>query len=303
MAQTTDSSSIHGIAMSHLHPTDSRAGNHTPIPSHFSKEPAATTAFEAAETHDPISRNASHAMSDLEGQRPPRYTRENDPYQLSSALKNQDELQQIAANTSRKRDGFGPIKFNANAQKARKLQKFYEAQNEKIEKMLKPVADHCADAKMEAGQDHLKFQIAVYGSFAANIVLAGLQLYGAISSGSLSLFTTMADSVFDPLSNLMLILSHRAVKKVDPSKFPSGKARLETAGNVFFAFLMIAVSFIIIAFSIQQLAGGSESETHSFNLPSVLAVAVAFCTKFALFLYCWALKDKYSVSAYSKISY
>ena len=296
MAQIAEGSS-HGIAMSHLHLSELRSGTHTPIQGNTFKEPAATTAFEAiesADTHDPISRNTSHAMSDLENQNPPRYTRENDPYKLSSALKNETELQQITANTSRKRDGFGPIKFNGDAQKARKIQRFYEAQNEKIEKMLKPVADHCAEARIEAGQDHLKFQIAVYGSFAANIILAGLQLYGAISSGSLSLFTTMADSVFDPLSNLMLILSHRAVKKVDPSKFPSGKARLETAGNVFFAFIMIAVSFIIIAFSIQQLAGGNESETHSFNLPSVLAVAVAFLTKFGLFLYCWALKDKYS---------
>lgn len=239
-------------------------------------------------------RNISHATNDLERQSPPRYTRENDPYKLSSGFKDVNEIRSITANTSRKRDGCGPITFNGDASKARKIQKFYEDQNEKIERMLKPVEEHCAEARQEAGADHLKFQIAVYGSFAANIILAGLQLYGAISSGSLSLFTTMADSVFDPLSNLMLILSHRAVKKVNPNKFPSGKARLETGGNIFFSFLMIAVSFIIIAFSIQQLAGGSENETHSFNLASVLAVVVAFATKFGLFLYCWALKDKYS---------
>ena len=132
-------------------------------------------------------------MGDLEGQKAPKYSRANDPYQLSSAFKNKSELDLIAANTSRKRDGCGPIKFNKGAYKARSVQKFYETQNEKIERMLKPVEDHLADARQEAGDDHLKFQIAVYGSFAANIMLAGLQLYGAISSGSLSLFTTMAD--------------------------------------------------------------------------------------------------------------
>ena len=233
-------------------------------------------------------------MSDLEGQRPPRYSRDNDPYQLSAAYKNASELQDIAANTSRRRDGCGPIKFNRDAFKARKLQKFYETQNENIERMLKPVEDHRAQAKQEAGEDHLKFQIAVYGSFAANIALAGLQLYAAVSSGSLSLFTTMADAIFDPMSNVTLIVTNRAVKRVDPNRFPSGKARLETVGNIVFCFLMTAVSFILIAFSVRELVEGNNNKTKSFHLPSVIAVAVAFTTKLGLFLYCWALKDKYS---------
>jgi cation diffusion facilitator family transporter len=233
-------------------------------------------------------------MSDLEDQRPPRYTPENDPYQLSSAYKNENEIQLIAANSSRKRDGCGPIKFNKDAYKARKIQKFYETQNENIERMLKPVADHRAQAKQEAGEDHLKFQIAVYGSFAANIALAGLQLYGSISSGSLSLFTTMADAIFDPMSNVTLIVTNRAVKRVDPNRFPSGKARLETVGNIVFCFLMTSVSFILIAFSVRELVEGSQAQTKPFHLPSVIAVAVAFTTKLCLFLYCWSLKDKYS---------
>ncbi|KAG0646733.1 Metal tolerance 3 [Hyphodiscus hymeniophilus] len=285
----------------HLHPhrpESLRSGNHTPIQPNSSEKPGTSTAFEpvtpGGEEHDPISRHQTNAMSDLEGQRPPKYTPENDPYQLSAAYKNPSELHDIAANTSRKRDGCGPIKFNRDAYKARKLQKFYETQNENIERMLKPVADHRAEAKQEAGDDHLKFQIAVYGSFAANIALAGLQLYGAISSGSLSLFTTMADAIFDPMSNVTLILTNRAVKRVDPNRFPSGKARLETVGNIVFCFLMTSVSFILIAFSVRELIEGNTSGTTKFHLPSVLAVAGAFTTKLALFLYCWALKDKYS---------
>ena len=285
----------------HLHPNRSehtRSGNHTPIQSLTSTKPGSSTAFEPVtpgnEENDPISRHTTHGMSDLEDQRPPRYTRENDPYQLSSAFKNDSEIRLIAANSSRKRDGCGPIKFNGDARKARKIQKFYETQNENIERMLKPVADHRAEARQEAGDDHLKFQIAVYGSFAANIALAALQLYGAISSGSLSLFTTMADAIFEPMSNVTLIVTNRAVKRVDPNRFPSGKARLETVGNIVFCFLMTAVSFILVAFSVRELVEGSNSDTKSFHLPSVIAVAVAFTTKLCLFLYCWSLKDKYS---------
>lgn len=157
--------------------------------------------------------------------------------------------------------------------------------------MLKPVEEHVRAAKEVNANNHLRYKIAVYGSFAANVTLSIIQVYGAVSSGSLSLFTTMADAIFDPLSNLTLLLCNKAVHRVDPRKFPAGKARIETAGNICFCALMTGVSFILIAFSIRELVEGSESPTGSFHLPSVIAVAVAFATKLALFIYCWALRD------------
>jgi len=282
----------------HLHSNRSEhSRTHTPVQSISSPTAGTSTAFEpVAQTGDELDAVSRHnaSMGDIEGQRQPKYTPENDPYQLSSAYKNESDLKLIAANSSRKRDGFGPLTLNKDASKARKITKFYEAQNENIERMLKPVDQHVAEAKEESGADHLKFQIAVYGSFAANVCLAVLQVYGAVSSGSLSIITTMADAIFDPLSNVTLILSNRAVKRVDPNRFPSGKARLETVGNIAFCFLMTAVSMIIIAFSVKDLVDNSHGELKKFNLPSVIAVVIAFSTKFALFLYCWPLKDKYS---------
>jgi cation diffusion facilitator family transporter len=254
-----------------------------------------STAVEAGKTDDPVARHGHRGNADIELQTIPTYTIETDPYKLASKIKTADEMAQIRANSSRKRDGFGPLKTNKTAYKARKIEKFYEAQNENIETLLKPVDDHRRLAKEEEGANHLKFKIAVQGSFIANVLLAGLQLYGAASSGSLSLFTTMVDSVFDPLSNVTLILCNRAVKRVDGRRFPSGKARIETAGNIFFCFLMCAVSAIIIVESIRELATYKSSEdTKSLHLPSIIAVAVAFVTKFCLFLYCWALRNKYS---------
>jgi len=283
----------------HLYPNrpeSTRSGHRTPVSSHapVAKESSTTAVeLESSDGHDPVAR---HVMGnpDVEGQKPPRYTRENDPYDLSSRYKTQSEIEAIRANTSRKRDGCGPITLTKDAVRARRVQGFYETQNENIERLLKPVDHHRAEAKQDASDNHLKFQIAVYGSFAANVVLAGLQVYGAISSGSLSLFTTMADAIFDPMSNVTLILTNRAVSRVDPRRFPSGKARLETVGNIAFCFIMTAVSFILIAFSIRDLVQGQVEETTSFHLPAVIAVAIALATKFSLFLYCWALKDKYS---------
>ena len=262
----------------------------------------ASTAVETAsahEGHDPVARpshvlNRADSSSDVESQSLPTYTPDNDPYHLASAIKPETELAQIRANSSRKRDGCGPISLNRKARNAKKLEEFYEAQNENIERLLKPVDDHRRAAKEEGDANQLKYKIAVVGSFVANVLLAVLQLYAAISSRSLSLFTTMADSLFDPLSNLTLIMCARAVSRVDARKFPSGKARIETAGNLSFCALMITVSVVIIVESIRSVAEHSGSETNDFYLPSVLAVAIAFATKSSLFLYCWALRNKYS---------
>ncbi|KAK3325356.1 hypothetical protein B0H66DRAFT_548097 [Apodospora peruviana] len=266
------------------------------------------------------------------GGRLPLVNEESDPYGLSRRYKTPSELAAIQANTSRKRDSAGGAQrpksssaasdnnrpgsatkagtttvlmgnmpkislppFGRTAAQARRLQGFYQAQNETIERLLKSVEEHRAEARQEQGDDHLKVQIAVWGSLAANVLLTVLQLYAAISSGSLSLFTTMADAIFDPLSNVTLILTNRAVRRVDPARFPSGKARLETVGNIVFCFLMTAVSLILIAFAARELAEhDGETAVKNFHLPSIIAVCVAFGTKLSLFLFTWSLKDRYS---------
>ncbi|KAJ5332872.1 hypothetical protein MYU51_008911 [Penicillium brevicompactum] len=284
-----------------LHHSSSRSERMTPAINE-----GTTTALDHELTT--MHQHRSGSSSDEEGAPPPRYTAQNDPFRLASKLKTEDEIRQMKANISRKRDSttganksrkvaaivHDTTRLGKQAFITKKLQGFYESQNENIERMLKPVEEHRRAARELNIDNRLKYRIAVYGSFAANIILSVIQVYGAVSSGSLSLFTTMADAIFDPMSNLTLLLCNKAVNRVDPRKFPAGKARIETAGNICFCFLMTAVSFILIAFSIRELAVGSEDETQNFHLPSVIAVSVAFATKLALFLYCWALRNQVS---------
>ncbi|KAF2124872.1 hypothetical protein P153DRAFT_301605 [Dothidotthia symphoricarpi CBS 119687] len=287
----------------HSHPERvERTASPHPLHTHSSSgtQTGNSTAVETthpATDHDAVPRHVPHRSSidsDVERADLAQYTSDNDPYRLAAAIKPEAELAEIRANTSRKRDGCGPMNLTSKARSANKLEKFYEAQNENIERLLKPVDDHRRDAKEEGDANHLKYKIAVVGSFVANVLLAVLQLYAAISSRSLSIFTTMADSLFDPLSNVTLILCHRAVARVDARKFPSGKARIETAGNLCFCALMITVSVVIIVESIRTIAEHTGAETNDFHLPSVIAVTIAFLTKFSLFLYCWAIRNKYS---------
>lgn len=260
-----------------------------------------STAWEAltppAEgTSDPISRRVESDVERQSTRRGVGLIDVNDPFRLKEKLKSEEEIERIRANMSKKRGNTfsSPLGKGKAAYTGKKLQKFYEAQNENIERLLKPVTDHVQEAKNTFGENELRYKIAVHGSLVANILLAGLQLYAASTSGSLALFTTMADALFDPLSNVSLILSHRAINRVDPRRFPSGKARIETAANIAFCFIMTAVSLVIIVQSIRDLVEGSKTLTTKFFLPSIIAVGVAFVTKLGLFLYCFAIRNLYS---------
>lgn len=228
---------------------------------------------------EPLGSSTAHHRATVRGNDVEQRHSITDPLNLSPHIRE-------APNTSRKRSlGF---------KKATGLQKYYETQNESIKTMLKSVDEHEQDSEDTHESNNLMYQICVKGSLGANVVLSGLQLYGAVSSGSLSLFTTMADSIFDPLSGVMLLMAHRAVDKVDPRRYPSGRARISTAGNIVFSFIMFSVSLVLIVMSARDLAAGSEEETNGFHFPAVIAVAVAFATKLGLFFLCWTVKDTYS---------
>jgi hypothetical protein len=177
-------------------------------------QPAQSTAFEQnkdgnnadAVSRPVYTRNSSESeREDVERQSLPNYDAANDPYDLRSGLKSVEEIDTIKANTSRKRKATCvPISQPKAAVRAHKIKNFYESQNERIEKLLRPVDEHVRLAKEEQGADALQFKIAVHASFVANILLAILQVYGAAASASLSLFTTMADSIFDPMRYVIL---------------------------------------------------------------------------------------------------
>ena len=223
------------------HASPSRSSNSTPtaavplVSRSQGDSNASSTALEAMTALDDAPERNHPTGADVEsqttatarGRRLPRYTEENDPYGLSSAYKTETDLAAIKANTGRKRTG-GPsghatttttgrdvkgsrrgilsslLPLRARRQ-AHRVATFYESQNITIERLLKSVEEHRADARQEAGDDHVRFQIGVYGSFVANVVLAALQLYGAIASGSLSLLTTMADASKPTLRPTMVV--------------------------------------------------------------------------------------------------
>jgi len=121
-----------------------------------------------------------------------------------------------------------------------------------------------------------------------------LLVYAAVTSLSLSFFATAVDSVFDPLSNLLLYYLHKKASRLDVNKWPVGGARLENIGNIVYGFLMGSVNLVIIVESLRSIITHGDSETNDFHVAAVVAVASALCTKFLLFLYCFSIRKNSS---------
>ncbi|KAI0305060.1 CDF manganese transporter [Russula brevipes] len=157
-----------------------------------------------------------------------------------------------------------------------------------ITSLLKPMEEHTEDARNE------EVKLAVRASLIANIALAVLQMFAAISSASLSLLATGIDSVFDVGSNFVLYYIHHKSSRMDVNKWPVGGARLETIGNVIYGFLMGSVNFVVIIESMRDLINHGDKSLNQFHVPSVVAVGAALGVKFLLFLYCYSSRSRSS---------
>jgi len=69
---------------------------------------------------------------------------------------------------------------------------------------------------------------------------------------------------------------------------------LENIGNIVYGFLMGSVNLVIIVESARSIITHGDSETNTFHIAAVAAVAAALGTKFLLFLYCFSIRKNSS---------
>jgi Cation efflux family len=158
-----------------------------------------------------------------------------------------------------------------NKEKKQDLAAFYEKQNDLIDCYLNPAFQHDREE-----QRHLKLQIAIYGSFIANVALFALQLTAAILSKSLALFATTADAFMDLASTGVMLYAARMAAQQNYLQYPTGKTRYETAGIIVFATLMSTLSIQIVITAIETFISG-ESQLN-FGTVSIICVSVALGT-------------------------
>ncbi|KAJ9111420.1 hypothetical protein QFC19_001189 [Naganishia cerealis] len=198
---------------------------HITIPTLSRFEPAASSSAAATRPAEDIAmkdiKRPDITAAAVEAQEDPAFSTSReavgrDPLELRGKILNDGELNELR---QRKKSG--------------KITQFYEDQNDvhpfHIERLLKPMHVLTSEAQAEEQDAAGAVKLAIRLSFIANILLAGLQLYAAISSLSLSLFATCIDAVFDPFANVLLNILHKRSKNVDEKKWPIGGSRFESS--------------------------------------------------------------------------
>ncbi|KAJ2812366.1 hypothetical protein FBU31_006356 [Coemansia sp. 'formosensis'] len=175
-----------------------------------------------------------------------------------------------------------------------KTRKFYARQNDFIEQCLSSMNQSDVLRQQREAELHaqdVKVRIASYGSLIANIILFGIQLYTAISSKSLSLFATMADSFMDLLSSATLVYAGWVTRyKANNSyKYPVGKRRTLGVGIVIFATLMAGLSIQLLIESIRGLT--SPKHDQHISAANIACISIASGVKLLMLGYCWSLRQ------------
>ncbi|KAI9044145.1 cation diffusion facilitator family transporter [Aspergillus affinis] len=165
---------------------------------------------------------------------------------------------------------------------------FYRQQNEMIDGFLGSADEERLKAE-DTAENGGKVKLAVRASFVVNFCLFVIQLYAAISTGSLSLFATAADAFMDLVSSIVMLITSRMSSRPKPYKYPVGRRRIETMGVIMFCALMTTVAVELIIESAKSLAGG-ETDSDDLATVPIICVGVAILCKFVLCVYCYGLR-------------
>lgn len=138
------------------------------------------------------------------------------------------------------------MKTDHPAANKKHMKKFYTRQNALIDQFLQS-GDEERLAAIDTLENGPKVRFAVNASFLVNFFLFIIQMYAAISTGSLSLFATAADAFMDLVSSVVMLVTSRMAARPSVYKYPVGRTRIETIGIIMFCCLMTTVAIQLIA--------------------------------------------------------
>ncbi|KAL8418218.1 hypothetical protein RB594_001722 [Gaeumannomyces avenae] len=178
----------------------------------------------------------------------------------------------------------------------KKLKKFYTRQNDLIDQFL-GADDEEQNTLEEDARVAPKIKFAVNASFTVNFCLFVIQLYAAISTGSLSLFATTADAFMDLVSSFVMLITSRLAARPSIYKYPVGRTRIETIGIILFCALMTTVAIQLLIESGRTLGGGAHDSGELKIIPIVF-IAIAIFAKGSLMVFCMFYRKYPSVHVF-----
>ncbi|EJT80634.1 hypothetical protein, variant [Gaeumannomyces tritici R3-111a-1] len=178
----------------------------------------------------------------------------------------------------------------------RKLKKFYTRQNDLIDQFL-GADDEEQNTLEEGARVAPKIKFAVNASFTVNFCLFVIQLYAAISTGSLSLFATTADAFMDLVSSFVMLITSRLAARPSIYKYPVGRTRIETIGIILFCALMTTVAIQLLIESGRTLGRGAH-DSEELKIIPIVFIAIAIFAKGSLMIFCMFYRKYPSVHVF-----
>ena len=117
-----------------------------------------------------------------------------------------------------------------------------------------------------------------------NVTLMIIKAVASYMSGSLSIISSLVDSLVDITSGLVIWVTARAIKKRDPYLYPRGRTRLEPLALVIVSVVMAVASVQMLS---QAIKGIIEKDINpDVRLPSILIMITTITVKLGLFIAC-----------------
>jgi len=127
-----------------------------------------------------------------------------------------------------------------------------------------------------------------------NVTLMIIKAVASYMSGSLSIISSLVDSLVDITSGLVIWVTARAIKKRDPYLYPRGRTRLEPLALVIVSVVMAVASVQMLS---QAIKGIIEKDINpDVRLPSILIMITTITVKLGLFIACRMHKEDASIS-------
>uniref|UniRef100_A0A8R1HZK6 ZT_dimer domain-containing protein n=1 Tax=Caenorhabditis japonica TaxID=281687 RepID=A0A8R1HZK6_CAEJA len=135
-----------------------------------------------------------------------------------------------------------------------------------------------------------------------NLTLMIAKMTAAYMSGSMSIISSMVDSIVDLTSGALLSISSRMIRKRDPYQYPRGRTRIEPLALILISVIMGMASVLLIIQSVGRINAATEvgqREEIDVSWPTIGIMLTTIFIKFTLFLVCQKYKTNPSIKVLS----
>ncbi|CAI2348592.1 unnamed protein product [Caenorhabditis sp. 36 PRJEB53466] len=136
-----------------------------------------------------------------------------------------------------------------------------------------------------------------------NFTLMVAKVTAAWLSGSMSIISSMIDSLVDLTSGALLSISSRLIRKRDPYQYPRGRTRVEPLTLILISTIMGIASLMLIINSVERITAAAFNgvkEEINVSWPTVAIMLTTIAVKLTLYFICKGYKTNSSIRVLSQ---